>query len=175
MSKFLANENVPLEAVELARQHGIDLSWIAEISPGADDDAVLALSLSDGRVLVTFDKDFGDMAFHQGKQATCGIILLRPRLRSPQLFGAVLGDGGFTVCGMGRPFERGPGGTTACRRLAKLISVVIPRPTADERTRDIPLPYTPATKSAPPTGPAAPSVAYGSIPHPTVPIPLPRC
>src|SRR6266851_3271141 len=83
MSKFLANENVPAEAVELARRGGIDLAWIKEITPGADDDRVLTLSLTENRVLVTFDKDFGEMAFHQGKQASCGVILLRPRLRSP--------------------------------------------------------------------------------------------
>jgi predicted nuclease of predicted toxin-antitoxin system len=83
MSKFLANENVPAEAVELARQGGIDLAWIKEITPGADDDRVLALSLTEDRVLVTLDKDFGEMAFHQGKQSSCVVILLRPRLRSP--------------------------------------------------------------------------------------------
>jgi hypothetical protein len=31
MSKFLANENVPIEAVELARQNGLDMAWIKEI------------------------------------------------------------------------------------------------------------------------------------------------
>jgi predicted nuclease of predicted toxin-antitoxin system len=62
---------------------GHDLAWIKELSPGADDDAVLATSFAESRVLVTFDKDFGEMAFRQGKTATCGIVLLRPRLRSP--------------------------------------------------------------------------------------------
>jgi predicted nuclease of predicted toxin-antitoxin system len=83
MSKFLANENVPTEAVTLARRSGLDIAWVKDLTPGADDDAVLALSVAEGRVLVTFDKDFGEMAFRQGKQATCGVILLRPRLRSP--------------------------------------------------------------------------------------------
>ncbi len=83
MSKFLANENVPDAAVMLARQSGIDLSWIREIGPGMDDDAVLALSLREGRVLVTFDKDFGEMAFRGGADAICGVVLLRPRLRDP--------------------------------------------------------------------------------------------
>jgi hypothetical protein len=46
MAKFLANENVPAEAVEAARQAGHDLSWIAELSPGADNDAVLAVALA---------------------------------------------------------------------------------------------------------------------------------
>jgi hypothetical protein len=35
-------------------------------------------------VLVTFDKDFGEKAFEQGKEAIAGVILLRPRLRSPE-------------------------------------------------------------------------------------------
>jgi predicted nuclease of predicted toxin-antitoxin system len=83
MSKFLANENVPTEAVELTRLNGLDLAWVREIAQGAEDDTVLALSLTEGRVLVTFDKDFGDLAFHQGKQATCGIVLLWPRVRNP--------------------------------------------------------------------------------------------
>jgi predicted nuclease of predicted toxin-antitoxin system len=83
MAKFLANENVPSEVVELARQAGHDMKWIAETSPGLDDNAVLAASLAEKRVLLTFDKDFGEMAFRQGKNASCGIILLRPKIRDP--------------------------------------------------------------------------------------------
>lgn len=83
MVKLLANENVPGEVVQAARQAGHDLAWIAEHSAGADDDAVLSLSLTEKRVLLTFDKDFGEMAFRQGKDASCGVILLRPRLREP--------------------------------------------------------------------------------------------
>ncbi len=56
MAKFLANENVPGEVVEAARLAGHDLAWIAELSPGADDDDVLATALAQSRVLVTFDK-----------------------------------------------------------------------------------------------------------------------
>ena len=83
MPSFLANEIVPAEAVEAARQFGHDLAWITELSPGADDGAVLARSVAESRVLVAFDKDFGEMAFRQGKTATSGVILLRPRLRTP--------------------------------------------------------------------------------------------
>jgi predicted nuclease of predicted toxin-antitoxin system len=83
MAKFLANENVPGEVVEAARLAGHEMAWIAELSAGADDDTVLATSLAEGRVLVTFDKDFGELAFRQGKDASCGVILLRPRLHDP--------------------------------------------------------------------------------------------
>jgi predicted nuclease of predicted toxin-antitoxin system len=84
MSKFLANENVPADAVDSARRAGHDVSWIKDILPGASDIAVLNLSLMEGRVLVTFDKDFGELAFRSGKEKACGVILLRPRLRSPE-------------------------------------------------------------------------------------------
>src|SRR4051794_21527244 len=111
MPRFLANENVPGEVVVAARQAGHDMARIVEQSPGAGDDAVLATSLSEGRVLVTFDKDFGEMAFRQGKPATCGVILLRPRLRSPShvtrfavnvLRQSVAWEGNFSVAEEGR-------------------------------------------------------------------------
>ena len=33
--------------------------------------------------MLTFDEDFGELAFRLGQQTTPGVILLRPRLRSP--------------------------------------------------------------------------------------------
>jgi predicted nuclease of predicted toxin-antitoxin system len=83
MAKFLANENTPAEAVEAARQSGHDLTWITEVAPGADDIIVLQRSVAEQRVLVTLDKDFGELVLHQGKDASCGLILLRPRFSSP--------------------------------------------------------------------------------------------
>lgn len=83
MATYLANENVPYEAVDAARHAGFDIDWVHEQAPGINDDAVLAMALAESRVLVTFDKDFGHLAFRKGKDSTCGVILCRPRLRSP--------------------------------------------------------------------------------------------
>ncbi|MCA9093780.1 MAG: DUF5615 family PIN-like protein [Planctomycetaceae bacterium] len=80
MSRFLANENLPRDVIVAARSRGYDIEWITEIAPGASDEEVLRLGMSAQRVLVTFDKDFGELAFHHGAKATCGIILLRPRV-----------------------------------------------------------------------------------------------
>lgn len=77
MSIYLANENVPGEVTAGVRQAGHDLAWISEISPGATDEAVLALALAEKRVLITFDKDFGELAFRRGLRATPGVLLLR--------------------------------------------------------------------------------------------------
>jgi len=84
MAKFLANENVPGLTVEAARQAGLDMAWVKEQAAGADDEAVMALALAEGRVLVTFDKDFGQLAYRRGQDASCGVVLLRPRMRSPR-------------------------------------------------------------------------------------------
>ena len=106
MAKFLANENVPGAAVRAAQQAGVDLTWVSDFSPGADDESVLAMARTDERIVVTFDKDFGELAFRKGVGASCGVILLRPRLRSPdfltQFLCAVLAhdidwQGHFTV------------------------------------------------------------------------------
>jgi predicted nuclease of predicted toxin-antitoxin system len=111
MTRFLANENMSGEVVEAARQAGYDVAWIAESSPGADDNAVFATAHADNRVLLTFAKDFGDLAFREGKKVTCGVILFRPRLRSPthlvQFVLAVLAQtvtwkGNFAVAQEGR-------------------------------------------------------------------------
>ncbi len=97
MANFLANENVPGEVVNAVRRAGHDMTWMSELSPGAADDDVLAMSLAESRVLVTFDKDFGEMVFRRGQKATCGVVLPRPRLQSPdhlcRFTVAVLGQG----------------------------------------------------------------------------------
>lgn len=74
---FLANENFPLDAVEVLRQNGHDVAWIRVESPGISDPEVLSRAESENRILLTFDKDFGELAFRLKLPATTGIILFR--------------------------------------------------------------------------------------------------
>ncbi len=83
MARMLANENVPGDVVTALRRDGHDVTWMRDVGPGSPDDRVLALAFAEGRIVLTFDKDFGELAFRLGLQATPGVILLRPRLRSP--------------------------------------------------------------------------------------------
>lgn len=53
------------------------------MAPADNDMAVLARAAAEDRLLLTLDKDFGELAFRLGSSAAPGIILLRPRLRSP--------------------------------------------------------------------------------------------
>jgi len=65
------------------RQQGHDVTWIREDAPGSSDPEVLELAQQQGRVVVTFDKDFGEFAFHRGLAASAGVVLFRITLSSP--------------------------------------------------------------------------------------------
>lgn len=81
--RILANENVPGEAVEALRQRGHDVTWIRSDAPGSSDQQVLQRAQAEGRLLITFDKDFGALAFRLGLPASSGIVLFRIRAPSP--------------------------------------------------------------------------------------------
>jgi predicted nuclease of predicted toxin-antitoxin system len=75
--QFLANENFPLDVVEALRNEGHDVAWIRTDAPGSKDPDILQRAVTENRVLLTFDKDFGDLAFQFGLPANCGIVLFR--------------------------------------------------------------------------------------------------
>ena len=79
--RIVANENVPAEAVEAMRLEGHDVAWLVTDPPGSSDDAVLARGQAEDRIVMTFDKDFGELAFRRRLPASSGVILFR--LESP--------------------------------------------------------------------------------------------
>ena len=82
-ARLLADENVPGAVVATLRQQGHDVAWVLEDAPGSADPEVLERAQHDGRVLVTFDKDFGELAFRRGLAASVGVVLFRITLTSP--------------------------------------------------------------------------------------------
>jgi predicted nuclease of predicted toxin-antitoxin system len=74
--RFLANENFPLDAVEALRQQEHDVVWIRTESPGIADPEVLSRAQAEDRILLTFDKGFGELAFRTKLATVSGIILL---------------------------------------------------------------------------------------------------
>lgn len=82
--RLLANENFPRDAVDALRENGYDVAWIREDARGSRDEQVLALAQEEKRILVTFDKDFGELAFHSKLPSTLGIVLFRIVPRSSQ-------------------------------------------------------------------------------------------
>lgn len=75
--RILANENVSGETVEALRNEDHDVIWIRTHAPGSTDEAVLAQAQTESRILITFDKDFGELAFLWGLPSSSGIILFR--------------------------------------------------------------------------------------------------
>jgi len=81
--RFLANENFPGDAVKALRAAGHDLAWVRTDAPGSTDPDVLARAVRENRVLLTFDKDFGELAWRAGLPPTAGIVLFRLPMPSP--------------------------------------------------------------------------------------------
>lgn len=81
--RLLANENFPGLVITALRLRGHDVLWIREDSPGISDHAVLSRATVEGRILTTFDTDFGELVFRLGLNAPSGIILFRIPPNSP--------------------------------------------------------------------------------------------
>jgi predicted nuclease of predicted toxin-antitoxin system len=82
--RLLANENIPGDVILALRGAGHDVVWAATDLPGAPDEVVLSRAQAELRTLITFDKDFGELAFRAGLPAECGVVLFRLRLPSPE-------------------------------------------------------------------------------------------
>jgi predicted nuclease of predicted toxin-antitoxin system len=82
--RILANENFPGPVVRALRAQGHDVAWVKEDARGAADESVLDRAQAEERLLVTFDKDFGELACRYHLPATCGVILFRLGGASPE-------------------------------------------------------------------------------------------
>lgn len=75
--KLLANENYPIASVKLLRDKGYDITAISEISPGDKDTEVLLRAYRENRVIITFDRDYGEMIYKLRLPVPPGLIYLR--------------------------------------------------------------------------------------------------
>ncbi len=75
--RILADENMPDRTVELLRITGHDAHFVKETMPSEADPNVLAVATGETRLLVTQDKDFGDIVVNQNQPAPHGVVLFR--------------------------------------------------------------------------------------------------
>ncbi|MGE0119951.1 MAG: DUF5615 family PIN-like protein [Dongiaceae bacterium] len=73
---FLADESVDQPIVNRLRDDGHHVLAIGEMQPSLLDEAVLAQADQTGSLLLTADKDFGELVFRR-RQATTGVVLIR--------------------------------------------------------------------------------------------------
>jgi predicted nuclease of predicted toxin-antitoxin system len=111
MSHFLANENIPAYSVKLLRDVGFDVASIAESSRGIDDPTVLARAVREQSIIITFDRDYGELIFRSRLPPPLGVILFRLGSIEPEeparILIELLNRKDFVVEGMFTVIERG--------------------------------------------------------------------
>ncbi len=74
--KFAADECCDAMLVAGLRADGHDVWYAMESACGADDETILRTATADDRILLTEDKDFGELVIRLGRPAL-GVVLIR--------------------------------------------------------------------------------------------------
>lgn len=74
--RFLIDANLGRKFARLISKAGYNAVFISDLLANASDEDILALAGREDRVVITNDKDFGELIFKLGTSST-GIILLR--------------------------------------------------------------------------------------------------
>ncbi|MGE0825939.1 MAG: DUF5615 family PIN-like protein [Candidatus Binatia bacterium] len=82
--RVIADENFPGDAINALRERGHDVVWVRTDMPATSDKQILERAQAEDRIVVTFDKDFGELAFRFGLPASSGVILFRLTPRSSE-------------------------------------------------------------------------------------------
>ena len=75
--KLLANENFPLDSVVYLKQVGYDIIAIGVEKPSITDEEVMKIAKKEKRLILTFDRDYGELIFKFGYKPQSGVIFLR--------------------------------------------------------------------------------------------------
>ena len=75
--QFLANENIPSDSVHVLRRAGHRVASIAEDRPGMKDVDVLKRAIKGKSIILTFDRDYGELIFKYPKLIPQGLVYFR--------------------------------------------------------------------------------------------------
>ena len=95
--RIVADESVDGPIVARLREDGHEVDYVAEMEPGISDDRVLSHANERQALLITTDKDFGELVVWQGR-LNAGVLLLRlpgvsPSQKAEIVSGAVAAHG----------------------------------------------------------------------------------
>lgn len=82
--RFLANDNFPKDSVDILNNNNIDTLSISKIKPGISDTEVINISNNDRRIILTFDKDYGELIYKNKIKPINGVILFRWNFFKPE-------------------------------------------------------------------------------------------
>lgn len=74
--RFLADESCDFAVVRALRSAGHDVVAVRDTKPGEPDEVVIRLALRESRILLTEDKDFGQLVFASAVKSP-GVVLIR--------------------------------------------------------------------------------------------------
>ncbi len=74
---LLADESVDRQIIERLRQDGHDVLYIAEVEPSISDTVVFERANEKIALLLTGDKDFGEIVFRDNRLSSGGVVLFR--------------------------------------------------------------------------------------------------
>jgi predicted nuclease of predicted toxin-antitoxin system len=77
MSLFIADEQIPMPAIDLLRLAGHDVLSISEQFAALDDAEIVHLALAENRIIITCDSDFGELIFLRQLECRTGVVYLR--------------------------------------------------------------------------------------------------
>jgi predicted nuclease of predicted toxin-antitoxin system len=75
--RLMADENVPRRVIEKLRELGHDVLSVRESLRAEADTAILDRAVKEQRILVTQDKDFGELVFARSVPGVYGVVLFR--------------------------------------------------------------------------------------------------
>jgi predicted nuclease of predicted toxin-antitoxin system len=90
LMKFLANENFPMPSTRLLRESGVAVKSILEECPGISDKQVIEMAQKDNLIILTFDKDYGELIFRYGYQKPPAVVFFRFKGNAPDYAGNLL-------------------------------------------------------------------------------------
>jgi len=74
--RFVVDVGVGKKVERYLREAGCDVTAIRDINPRASDTEILKLAVEESRIVLTMDKDFGELVYRSGK-AHAGVLILR--------------------------------------------------------------------------------------------------
>ncbi|GER92387.1 hypothetical protein A45J_0102 [hot springs metagenome] len=74
--KFLVDVGVGKKVEKWLAENDYDIKCMRDINPNADDFEILHLAVTEDRMVITMDKDFGELVYNSGKLHS-GVLILR--------------------------------------------------------------------------------------------------
>ena len=78
---FLANENFPKPSITILRDSGLNVQSIQEDSPGISDEEVINIASERNLIILTFDRDYGELIFKHSRNAPPAVVYFREKVQ----------------------------------------------------------------------------------------------